>query len=209
MLTYVFMVLIVQTVVASAPSADNIGGEISDGDLSNYLVKPIGYLKYWFTRDIASKCLNMLFAVFEVSLLWYFLRPQIVVPLALSTWLGFFSSLAVAVALYYLISACARFVAFWIPEYTWGLSFVVLVFMEILAGSIFPLNILPGWLYSLLQLTPFPYMVYFPIAIFSGKIVGQELLRILIQYLIWLGIMFWFTKWLWARGLKVYQATGK
>ena len=55
MLTYVFAVLAIQTLVLSAPSSDNIGGEISSGDLGNYLLKPINYLKYWFTRDLSSK----------------------------------------------------------------------------------------------------------------------------------------------------------
>ena len=73
MLTYVFMVLIVQAVVTSSPSSDNIGGEIANGDLSNYLVKPLGYLKYWFTRDLASKSLNLFFAMFEIFLLWFLL----------------------------------------------------------------------------------------------------------------------------------------
>lgn len=209
MLTYVFMVLVVQTLVTSAPSADNIGGEISNGDLSNFLVKPMGYLKYWFTRDVASKLLNLIFAVFEVSVLWFFLRPQIMIPLDFFTWAAFILSVSIAMVLYYFVSVCARFVAFWIPEYTWGLSFVVLVFMEILAGGIFPLNILPQILYEFIQLTPFPYMVYFPIAIFSGKIVGLELARILLQYFIWLGILFLFTKYLWSKGLKVYQASGR
>lgn len=54
MVTYIFLVLFVQTAIVSAPSADNIGGEIGTGDISNYLVKPLSYLKFWFTRDLAS-----------------------------------------------------------------------------------------------------------------------------------------------------------
>src|SRR3989344_1789920 len=62
MMAYVFLVLLISAFVIATPSNDNIGGEISSGDLSNYLVKPISYLRYWFTRDLASKLLNFTFA---------------------------------------------------------------------------------------------------------------------------------------------------
>lgn len=208
-LTYVFMVLIVQTWVMSAPSSDSIGGEIGNGDLSNYLVKPLGYLKYWFTRDLASKLLNMVFAFFEISILWILFRPTIVIPTDLILIFGFLISCGLAIGIYYLVSVCSRFLAFWAPENTWGLAFLILVFMETLGGLIFPLNILPTPAYIALQFTPFPYLVYFPIAIFSGKIVGIELFRILTQSFIWLLVMLIFTKFLWKRGMMVYQASGK
>lgn len=209
MLTYVFMVFVMGSIVLSAPSADNIGGEIGSGDLSNYLVKPLGYLKYWFARDIASKVLNLSFAVFEFTLMWFLLKPKLVFPTQPEIILGFFISTFVAICVYYLLSSLVRFIAFWTPENTWGLSFLLLVFIEVLAGGIFPLNILPNWVYLLLQVTPFPYLTYFPIAIFSGKIVDLELVRILIQSFAWLFLLLWLTKFVWKKGLMVYQASGK
>lgn len=208
-LTYVFMVLIVQTLVMSAPSQDSIGGEIANGDLSNYLLKPINYIKYWFTRDLSSKLLNIIFAFFEVSLLWLIFRPEIRFPYQTDLVLGFLFSLSLAVLTYYFLSVLARLVAFWTPESTWGLSFVLLVFIEILAGGIFPLDILPPYVFNLLQLTPFPYLVYFPIAIFVGKVTGLELLRILIQSSIWMLVVYLVMNIIWQKGLKVYGAEGR
>lgn len=209
MQTYVFMVLVVQTLVTSAPSSDNIGGEISSGDLSNYLVKPVGYLKYWFTRDLASKLLNILFSAGEILLLWFVLKPEIVFPVTVLTLIGFFISAILATLTFYLVSSCSRFVAFWMPENSWGLAFLVLVLMEILAGGIFPLDVLPAWTYGLIQLTPFPYLIYFPVAIFSGKIVGWELVRILLQSVVMFLAVLWLNKLIWRKGLMVYQATGR
>lgn len=208
-LSYVFMILVMQSLILSAPSTDNIGGEIGNGDLSNYLVKPIGYLKYWFTRDMASKILNVFFAFGEITLLWLTFRPVITLPSSPLAFLGFLIAAFFALMIYYLLSASARFIAFWTPENTWGLAFLLLIFTEILSGGIFPLNILPSWAYFLLQLTPFPYFGYFPIAIFSGKIVGLEMLRVLVQSGIWLVITYALTKLLWKKGLVVYQASGR
>jgi ABC-2 type transport system permease protein len=209
MLTYVFLVLTVTAIVLSAPSADNVGGEISSGDLSNFLVKPISYLRYWFTRDLSSKLLNILFSVFEVILLYLLLRPQIYFSSNPVFWLGAIISLVLAVPIYYLLSISARFVSFWAPEDTWGLGFLVLIFVEIFSGMIFPLDILPGIAQQLIQLTPFPYLIYYPISIFLGKLQGWELLRILGQTIIWFLITLKFCQFLWRRGLKVYGATGR
>jgi ABC-2 type transport system permease protein len=209
MLTYVFLVLVIQTLIVSAPSSDNIGGEIGSGDLSNYLVKPVSYLKYWFTRDLSSKLLNLIFAVFEVGVLWLLLRPQVQLSSSSASLSGFLLCSGLAIVLYYFINVAARFIAFWTPENTWGLSFVILVLLEILAGGIFPLDVLPAWLQTGLQFTPFPYLIYYPIAVFLGKITGLYLVRVLLQSFIWTVCMYLFTKYLWHKGLKVYAAEGR
>jgi ABC-2 type transport system permease protein len=78
-----------------------------------------------------------------------------------------------------------------------------------LAGGIFPLDVLPHFLQIVLQLTPFPYLIYYPIAIFLGKITGLYLVRILLQTVLWTGLMYLVTKYLWRKGLKVYAAEGR
>lgn len=208
-LTYIFMVLVVQTVVLSAPSSDNIGGEISNGDLSNYLLKPINYLTYWFTRDLSSKLLNISFATFEIVVLWIILRPNLTLPDQPIIIFSFILALSLAALLYYFLNVSTRFVAFWTPENVWGLSFVSIVLIEILAGGIFPLDILPNWLTILLQFTPFPYLVYYPIAIFLGKFSAIEIVRIIIQTGIWVLVMYYLTKFIWKKGLIIYSSEGR
>jgi ABC-2 type transport system permease protein len=209
LLTYVFLVLVVQSIVLSAPSADKIGAEISSGDISNYLVKPVSYLKYWFTRDLSSKFLNLSFALVEVGLLWILLRPNIQLPPSLISWIGFVLICGMAVLIYFFVNVVTKLISFWTPENTWGMTFLTLVMIEILGGSIFPLDVLPHWAQNLLQLTPFPYLIYYPIAIWVGKVTGLVLLEVLLQTLIWVLVMFLFTKFIWHRGLIAYQSEGK
>ncbi len=209
MLTYVFLVLAVQSFVLSAPSADNIGGEIGSGDLSNYLVKPISYLKYWFTRDVSSKLLNIICAGFEVSLLWWILRPQIHFPAAPHVWLFFLTGCLSALLLYFFVNIATRFVAFWTPESTWGAAFLSIIFIEIFSGMIFPIDILPKVFQMVLQFTPFPYLLFYPIAIFVGKIQGWDAVRILAQSAVWILVMLKLSQILWIKGLKVYGSEGR
>lgn len=208
-LTYIFMILAVWTFVLSAPSSDNVGGEIANGDLSNYLVKPIGYLKYWFTRDLASKLLNLTFAAGEITILWFIFRPPLQLPPDWISGIIFLFFCGLAMILYFFINIVTKFVAFWVPENTWGITFVALVFIEILAGGMFPLDVLPKWAGTLLQFTPFPYLLYYPVAIFIGKITGMELLRITGQAVVWAVVMFLLTRFVWKKGLVAYASEGR
>ena len=209
MLGYVLFVLVIQTLVMSAPSNDNVGGEIANGDLSNYLLKPVSYLKSWFTRDLASKLLNILFSVGEIVLLWLLLRPEIYLSFhPVSLLLGLLLWIS-GVLIYFFLTKIAVFAAFWTPENTWGFMFVILVFMEVLSGAIFPLDVLPGWVQSALQFTPFPYLIYYPIGIFVDRFSHAHALRLLAQSLIWLGISIWLSLRVWRAGLKNYSATGR
>lgn len=209
MLTYVFLTLIVATFVLSAPSADNIGGEISNGELSNYLLRPVNYIKYWFVRDLSSKLLNMVFAFIEISIMYLLLRPVLILPNSWLVWVGFGVMCLLAVVLNYFISCAARFVAFWTPESTWGVAFVVLVLVDVLGGGVFPIDILPDWGQVALQFTPFPYLIYYPIAVFIGEVTGWELVRILIQTILWVVISYFLAKWIWKKGLMVYGSEGR
>ncbi len=208
-MAYIFAVLLISTFVIAAPSNDNVGGEIGSGDLSNYLVKPINYLQYWLTRDWASKLLNMLFAVFEIGLLYVLFKPQLAFSSSPALIIGGLLACLLAALIYFLVTKLAVFVAFWIPENTWGLMFFFLVLFEMLSGSIFPLDVLPSWGVTLLKFTPFPYLVYYPIGILVGKFDVAQMGWIIAQSAIWLGISFWLVSKVWKAGLKVYSAVGR
>jgi ABC-2 type transport system permease protein len=208
-IAYVFLVLIVQSIVLSAPSAENIGGEIANGDLSNFLVKPMSYLKYWFVRDLSSKLLNILFAAGEIFVLWVFLKPDLELSITPVVLVAFFISCIISIIIFYFLNLSARSITFWAPEYTWGLGFLILVFLEIFSGMIFPLDILPATGRTLFELTPFPYLIYYPISILIGKTSGIDLVRIIFQSLIWMLITYRLSIYLWHWGLKVYSSEGK
>lgn len=207
MLTYVFLSLVVVSFVRSTLT-DNIGGEISNGSLNNYLIKPVSYLGFWFSRDIANKFLNLLFSIIEVLTLYYIFRPNIVIPSDLTVLLAFVLSIIMAIGIYYCLNVTSRLVAFWAPENTWSVAFLMVIFVDTLSGGVFPLDILPENLQIILQLTPFPYLVYFPIAIYLGRFNSFELLLVLIQSFIWLLLCYILMRYVFSKGVKNYASEG-
>lgn len=208
-LTYVFGILVVKAIVLSARGVD-VAHEIARGELTNYLLKPVNYFKYWLTRDLSSKSLNLFFAVFEFSFLFLILKPQIFLQTDIFNLLFFGVSLAVGILLFFTILLITSSTAFWTPEMAWGTQFfVIVVIVEFLSGGLFPIDILPQGLQNFLYLTPFPYLIFFPLQIYLGKFSQIFIIRGILIALLWSGVLWVLMKALWLKGIKIYRAEGR
>ncbi|OGM60385.1 hypothetical protein A3A75_04045 [Candidatus Woesebacteria bacterium RIFCSPLOWO2_01_FULL_39_10] len=208
-LTYVFGLLTVKALVLSARAMD-IAGEISRGELSNYLLKPLNYFNYWITRDISSKALNLSFAIVETLILVIILKPPFFIQSNLLAILGFLVTISLAVFLFSLLLFIVSSLTFWMPEAGWGIHFLVtVVIVEFLSGALFPLDILPGSLQNALYFTPFPYLIFFPLQVYLGNIGGLEFIKGLSISVFWVVFLWFSMKAIWQKGLKEYQAYGR
>ncbi len=208
-LTYVFGIMIVRALVLSARAMD-VAGDVARGDLSNYLLKPVSYFKYWFTRDISSKALNLIFAAAEFTILFVILRPPFYFQTNIYVLITFVLTIIIAIFIYFFLLFLVSAVPFWAPELGWGSHFLVtVVIMESLSGALFPINILsPFWQKIILSL-PFPYLIYFPVQVYLGNITGMELVKGLGIAVFWVVILGFSMKQVWARGLKAYESIGR
>lgn len=208
-LTYVFALMIVRAVVLSARAVD-VSSDVAEGNLSNYLVKPISYFKYWLTRDVASKVLNLSFAAVEFTALFLILKPSFYLqtnPFVLG---AFFISIVIASLIYFCILFLVSAVPFWAPELGWASQFLVaIVIIEFLSGSLFPIDVLPHYLQKIVMSLPFPYMIFFPVQVYLGKITGAAQIQGFVVSAAWLFVLWNLMKYVWARGLKAYQAFGR
>lgn len=208
-LTYVLGLVFIKAFVLSARSQD-VAGEIARGEIINYLLKPVNYFKYWLTRDISSKVLNLSFALGEFILLYIILRPPFYFQYNPVQILIFLLSIGLAILTYFLLLFIVDAIPFWAPELGWGGHFLfTIVMVEFLSGIIFPLDILPLNFQNILNLTPFPYMIFFPLQIYLGRISGIPALRGIIISLAWVFILWFLMKAIWQKGLKAYQAYGR
>ena len=208
-LTYVFGIFILRALVLSSRAVD-IAGEIARGDLTNYLLKPMNYIKYWFTRDISSKVLNLGFATVEIVILYFFLRPTFFIQTDPLQIFLFLASITFAVVMFFGLLVLVNFVSFWFPEGGWASQFLIIViFTEFLSGAIFPIDILPEAIQNVLYALPFPYLMFFPLQIYLGKLSMEVMLQGLLISGIWMTVMIFAMNQVWARGIKKYSAVGR
>ena len=208
-LTYIFALMIVRAIVLSARAVD-VSSDVAEGNLSNYLVKPISYFKYWFTRDIASKVLNLSFAAGEFAILFAVLRPPFFFQTDIYTLLSFLIAVVLAIFIYFSLLFIISAVPFWAPELGWGSLFLVnIVILEFLSGSVFPIDILPTVYQKIVMATPFPYMIFFPVQVYLGKITDGAMITGFLISTAWAAVLYLSMKYVWSRGLKAYQAFGR
>jgi len=75
-LTYVLGASLIGSIVFSTRTQE-MGDNINNGELSQFLIKPLKYLGYWFARDIGDKLFNISFSVAELIIVYFILRPTI------------------------------------------------------------------------------------------------------------------------------------
>lgn len=209
MLTYVLGTSIIRALVFSSKSVD-AQGEISSGDLNNYLVKPLNYFRYWFSRDLSDKLLNILFVIVEVTLLYFWLQPAIFIQTNPTQIIACIITAFLAMIMYFYFSFIISLSTFWIPEGNgWPQRFLIFVMLEFLAGGLFPLDILPKTIYTIIHFLPSTYFLNVPLQIYLGRTSGTAIVWGIVSMIIWVVILERLAHLLFQKGLKIYGAYGR
>lgn len=205
-LTYVVVSALIRAIVLSSKATD-ISDQINQGSIVNFLLKPLGFIKYYCARDLADKMLNIFFVIIEISLLLFLLKPQVIVQTDILYLFEFFLAVFLGMILFFSITFMIGLLAFWV-ENSWGPLFLGMILLEGFGGGLFPIDILPKSIFNLIMLTPFPYLIYFPSKIYIGGLPENVIYQgfaILIFWVIFLWIVM--NKVLKA-GLRQFTAVG-
>jgi ABC-2 type transport system permease protein len=204
--TYIFFANIVNAVVLSSVTS-SISGEILNGDIINYLLKPMGFFRYILVREAVDKTMNVAFSILEFGIFYLIFRPPISFQTDPLNLIAFAAMLLVAMAISFFVSLSLSFIAFWSTE-IWAPRFIFFVLISLLAGTVFPLDILPEPLYQAFLLTPFPYFVYAPTKMFVTGITPATLAMLGTGCLWVLGTGFLAIS-LWRKGIREFSFFGR
>ncbi|HEV2339537.1 MAG TPA: ABC-2 family transporter protein [Patescibacteria group bacterium] len=206
-LTYILGGAVISSLIFSNRSFQ-IGDDIESGDLSNYLLRPLNYFRYYFAKDIGDKLMNACFAAVEITILFLILKPPFVLQNNAVFLLFFFCSVFFAIILNFFINLFVSLMAFWIDE-VWPLRFLLTILLTFFAGGLFPLNLLPSSLFSVFQLLPVTYLLYFPMKIYLGQVTAVALFWGFATTILWIFILERSCQFVWKKGMKVYSASGR
>lgn len=206
MLTYVLLISIFSDLVFSS-RIHELGAEILTGDIINRLLKPMGFFKYLITKEIADKTINISFGIIEITVLIFLLKPTIQLPPDFFTMVVMIVHLFIGLALSFFLSFSVSMIAFWTAE-IWAPRFIYFILVFVLAGNYFPLDILPKTFYNFLLLTPFPYFIFLPAQMYLKGLTDYNPL-LLIGGITWIVIAYFFSSWLWKKGIKEYSFYGR
>ncbi len=207
MISYYLVVMLVDMLTAVSEDDWQIAAEIKDGNISQFLVKPIDYLRYRLCLFVAGRAIYTAVALVPVGIFILVQRQYFVAPPDAAT-LGWFAvSIVMTALLQFFLSYAMALLAFWLQEVS-TFIFMLFAFEYIAGGHLFPLDILPPALERALSFTPFPYQMYFPVSIYVGRSSGAALAQGLAMQFAWVVAAYLLARFLWARGVRKYSAVG-
>jgi len=207
MLTYIVGIAFLRGLIFSSRTAD-LAGTIRNGDLNKWLLTPLSIFKSLLARDLSDKLLNTLFSFLEIFIVLKLFAFSFAGPTHLLTYLYFFVIVILAFFLYFFISITLSETGFW-TEDIWATRWLFgIIFLDFFSGSIFPIDILPSQAVHLINLTPFPYLIFYPAKIWLEQISQAETLKAIFICFVWLIFFFWLSRFLFKKGLKHYEAYG-
>jgi ABC-2 type transport system permease protein len=207
MISYYLLVTIVDALTAVNEDDWQIAADIKDGNISQFLLKPIDYLAYRLCLFVSGRLTYLAVAAIPLALFILSLSKYFILPKTFAAFGCFLFSVLLTALLQFFTSYALAMLAFWVLEVS-TFIFIVFAFEYIASGHLFPLDILPPTLRDALFYTPFPYQLYFPVSIYMGKTVGADLIRGLIIQGFWVAAGYAIARFAWARGIKKYSAVG-
>src|SRR4030042_3127239 len=82
LISYIFFANIISSFVLGTRTID-ISSVFINGTIMHYILKPINFFRYYLTRDLADKLLNLFFVFFGVWFLILLFHPSIILPQSL------------------------------------------------------------------------------------------------------------------------------
>ena len=207
MIFYYLMVAIVDIFTAVNEDDWQIAADIREGNISQFLLKPVDYLWYRLCLFFSGRLTFVMMASAPLAVFVFCFRNYFVAPPSGPALAAFPVSLALTALLQFFLSYSMAMLAFWILEIS-TFIFILFAFEYLASGHLFPLDMLPPALQYVLAFTPFPSMLYAPIGIYMGKVTGDSIGLNLLTQLFWVLVMYALARFMWQRGIKHYSAFG-
>jgi ABC-2 type transport system permease protein len=207
MVSYYLLATIVDALTAVNEDDWQIAADIKDGNISQFLLKPIDYLWYRLCLFLSGRLTYLAVAALPLAIFVLCLHRYFILPPNAAALGWFLVSTTLTALLQFFMSYTMAMLAFWVLEVS-TFIFILFAFEYIASGHLFPLDILPPALERVLYFTPFPYQLYFPIGIYMGRTTGAELGRGLAMQLFWVIAAYLLARFAWNRGIKKYSAVG-
>jgi ABC-2 type transport system permease protein len=182
--------------------------DIKQGQLVNYLMKPVSY--YWmnFIGELPYRVLQSFYAFIIIGTFMYMFKGTLAI--SLNPW--HFPLVLVIFILGYLLSftfkLSSAYLSFWFTEIR-GVYELITIAYIVLSGGIMPLHWYPPVIEKITHVLPFAYSAYFPIIALQGGVPLHGLISIIAVQCLWLFVLLLVHDKMWKEGIKQFTAVGQ
>jgi ABC-2 type transport system permease protein len=207
-LTYFVTLLILQFFISAFNEDYQISEEIRNGLINQFLLKPINYFAYRFSIFVSARLVSGALVLLPLIVALPVLHDRLAYPHELWRFGLGLPAMFLSALIQFSIAYCFGLLSFWFLEIQ-GFVILSMAIESVLGGQMFPLDLLPTWAYNVARYLPFYYQMYFPGAVFTGRI--REFSEVVIGLGIqacWVAALLGIGHLLWVRGLRRHTAVG-
>lgn len=182
--------------------------DIKQGQLVNYLMKPVSY--YWmnFIGELPYRVLQSFYALLIIGTFMIFFRGNLAITL--NPW--HIPLVIIIFILGYLLSFTFKlstaYLSFWFTEIR-GVYELITITYIVLSGSVMPLQWYPPIIQKITHVLPFAYSAYFPVIALQGAVSLHGLISIIAVQGGWICILMIVHNKMWKEGIKQFTAVGQ
>jgi ABC-2 type transport system permease protein len=204
MVIYVVMAGIMGKYVATGFEYD-IMEDIMEGNLNRYFVQPVGHLGYRVFNFLGIKTLENFMVIILSAALLLVISVTAGIAFNIINILILLLIAPLSLMISFMLFYCLAVANFWLT-WGWGVFNGARVITTILSGGIFPLAVFGETVTAVLMFLPFPYIVYFPLNVAVGNVVGTDILLGVLMQVVWVVVLFILSQILWPIGMRKYIA---
>jgi ABC-2 type transport system permease protein len=187
--------------------ASGVARQIRDGEIKKYLIQPVDMIGFLLLGRVAHKLVYYGVAIGPFALVFYLCRGFFAGWPPPEVMAAFAASLVMAFLLGFFMELTLGLIGFWFLEVS-SLLFVYMLFNFFLSGHMFPIDMLPSPLDTIVRIVPLQYLAYFPAAVFLGKVEGTDLVVGLAVQAAWVVAFVVLSRWVFNRGVRRYSGFG-
>ncbi len=187
--------------------ASSIAREIRTGEIKRFMIQPIDMIGFLLLSRTAHKLVYYGVAAGPFALVFFLCRGYFPGWPPADVLAMFLMSLVMSFLLGFFLEAAIGMIGFWFLEVS-SMLFVYMLFTFFFSGQMFPLDMLPPPLATLMQWIPLQYLAYFPAAVFLGKIDGPELVQGLWIQFMWVLVAMLACRLMFIYGQRRYSGFG-
>lgn len=185
----------------------NISREIYEGSLNKYLLYPVNYYTFKLTTYLAHVSFYIFQLFFVILIYKLVINQRDVLDLSILKVVALILVLYLSSLVYFMMSSIIELIAFW-ADNIWSLSIILRMMTSFLGGAMIPLSFFPEWSQNLINYTPFPYLISFPISILLEEISIEKILSRSLLIIVWAMIFFVLSQFIWHKGKYKYSGVG-
>lgn len=202
MIIYIFMSSLTAGTIAAGTDSD-IAQEVKDGSIAMNLIKPINYKLRMFFSSLGSLIYQFTSILLPVwiglLIVRYFTAGEL--PPDIATIFLYLFSMLLGFVINYLMNFSFGLLAFYVTN-MWGIGHLKEALLLFFSGQLIPIAFFPEILQKIIQFFPFSSLNYIPVMIYLRKLTGIELLWSLGIQLVWMGLLYLLSRWLWSRAVN-------